>query len=806
MTGFWKSGRGVSLTGYALLVGLVGVVVLGTLGTLGDTIGELYDEVSEDIGSGPDSGGGGGGGSGEPPAPADTEPDAFSFADVEDADPGEVVTATSPVSGFTGPLTATASAGLDIRKSGEGDFGPTLEGVMPGDTIEIRATASASHDGTVTGTVSLGDTVSASWTVTTRSFDAVPDGFSFADVTGAALSAVTVSNAVTVGGFDGTLTATPGAGVMVSLNGGSFADSATGVQAGDTLALRVQASNAANTPVTGSVTLGSVTSGTWTVTTQADSVPDGFSFADVNNAPAAAATVSAPVTVGGFDGTLKAAASTGIYLRRNGTGGFSPIVTAVAPGDSLEARITSSASAGGSVTGTVSLGGVSSPLWTVTTAADITPPSISSVASPTSGALVPGNTIEVQVTFSETVVVTGAPRVGLRLGVASNPRTRYADYVSGSGGTVLVFRYTVSQGDFTGDGFTIYSPVRLNQGTIKDGTGNAALLTFTDVVVPGATIACTNITNQQVFVFDEPTASYLSWHIPCGTYGTIEFEVWGAGGAGGPAGGGGGGGGASSPSQSGCNGGNGPDLWAASYTNSDGEDSYVKDKNGSTILIARGGDYGSPGLNGHAGTGNVYNRSYFGFPGGGGSGGAGGSGGPANANGTAFGLTMLSNIAPQNGTSGGTGATGGVGGGASGGGGVGGGAGFGGTGGIGANGIGNGGDGAHGGGGGYGGLGYTFNPFEKGGGGAGDGGGGGGGQSGGYMHADNYHITGTITTYSPLRVYVGQGGVSPSYGDTWVAARGAGAGCVNPGQEGSIPGAPAGGDGGNGRVVIRVYP
>ena len=89
-----------------------------------------------------------------------------------------------------------------------------------------------------------------------------------------------------------------------------------------------------------------------------------------------------------------------------------------------------------------------------------------------------GEAIEATVTFTQAVDVDttgGTPQ--LALNVASN--TRQANYVSGSGGTSLVFRYTVVQADVDNDGISIgASALALNSGTIRlagSSTMNAAL-------------------------------------------------------------------------------------------------------------------------------------------------------------------------------------------------------------------------------------------------------------------------------------------------------------------------------------------
>lgn len=91
------------------------------------------------------------------------------------------------------------------------------------------------------------------------------------------------------------------------------------------------------------------------------------------------------------------------------------------------------------------------------------------------------------ITMTEAVVVTGVPRIELNVGGA----VRYANYTSGSGGSALIFTYSLQSGDVDADGVVLTSPIQLNGGTIKDLQGNDSDLTFvvpntSGVIVNGA--------------------------------------------------------------------------------------------------------------------------------------------------------------------------------------------------------------------------------------------------------------------------------------------------------------------------------
>ena len=83
-----------------------------------------------------------------------------------------------------------------------------------------------------------------------------------------------------------------------------------------------------------------------------------------------------------------------------------------------------------------------------------------------------GDEIQVGLTFSEAVTVTGAPQLNLDVG----GRTRTAGYSGGSATTQLLFTYTVLSGDEDADGIAVVAnSLALSGGAIQAGSANAAL-------------------------------------------------------------------------------------------------------------------------------------------------------------------------------------------------------------------------------------------------------------------------------------------------------------------------------------------
>ncbi len=100
---------------------------------------------------------------------------------------------------------------------------------------------------------------------------------------------------------------------------------------------------------------------------------------------------------------------------------------------------------------------------------DNTDPTVSSTTLPSDGSYKADENIDFTLNITESVTVTGTPR--LKLAIRSS--TKYANYLSGSGGTALVFRYTVASGEDDSDGIAVTSSGELNGGTILDAAGNA---------------------------------------------------------------------------------------------------------------------------------------------------------------------------------------------------------------------------------------------------------------------------------------------------------------------------------------------
>jgi hypothetical protein len=116
---------------------------------------------------------------------------------------------------------------------------------------------------------------------------------------------------------------------------------------------------------------------------------------------------------------------------------------------------------------------------------DNTVPTVSLVAAPSNATYYLNMPMLFTVTMSKATLVTGTPRLVLDVGGV----TKYANYVSGSGSTSLIFLYTVASGDIDLNGIQISTPVDLNGGTLKDSLSNNATL---NLVAPNTTAVLVN--------------------------------------------------------------------------------------------------------------------------------------------------------------------------------------------------------------------------------------------------------------------------------------------------------------------------
>jgi hypothetical protein len=142
-----------------------------------------------------------------------------------------------------------------------------------------------------------------------------------------------------------------------------------------------------------------------------------------------------------------------------------------------------------------------------------------------------GDVVSVQAIFTETVIVTGSPRIQIQ-GLSS----KYATYASGSNSTTLTFSYTVAAGDSDPDGISFTAgSLSLNGGTIRDvgqidaTYSNGAITTAAshriDGVVPTISTANTiSIAENTTSVLTLAASETVTWAISGGAD-QVRFTV-----------------------------------------------------------------------------------------------------------------------------------------------------------------------------------------------------------------------------------------------------------------------------------------
>ena len=139
-------------------------------------------------------------------------------------------------------------------------------------------------------------------------------------------------------------------------------------------------------------------------------------------------------------------------------------------------------------------------------------PSIVSVTAPTDNDYITASVLDFSVLFSEDILVTNTPRLAIDIGGS----VKYANYISGSGTSSLVFRYTVGAPDNDNDGITFNSTtVDLNTtGTIKsEYSSSNAGLSFSGLEPTMTNVTVNQTPATQLVYTQEPTDVFVDTNI-----------------------------------------------------------------------------------------------------------------------------------------------------------------------------------------------------------------------------------------------------------------------------------------------------
>lgn len=194
-----------------------------------------------------------------------------------------------------------------------------------------------------------------------------PDTFSFASVTGAALAEDVKSESVTLAGLAtpapisinaNEITDASGSkfyDAAYSINGGPFKTAPGTVANGDTVQVRVRAAIKQGATVVKTLTIGGLNV-TFSVTTAGDDVPDFFTITPRQDAGPGEQVISKPVTITGLGEPATIIINNGEYRIDNGI--FTSNPGTISNNQTLEVRLTASASPGSQRSALLSVGGV----------------------------------------------------------------------------------------------------------------------------------------------------------------------------------------------------------------------------------------------------------------------------------------------------------------------------------------------------------------------------------------------------------------------------------------------------------------
>ena len=377
---------------------------------------------------------------------------------------------------YTGPTSSTDRTGWLARIANRNNWGgdddgtvTTSVGTAGGSFIALPPPPPTVTDGNISisgatgtgGAYKIGDTVSAIWNNTaggdnnagitgvTADFSQFGGGAAVAATNNASIW--TASYTITAGAIDAT---NRNVSITASNANGPTTTADTSNATVDNVAPIVtdaRISIAGGTGSGGTYIIGDTVTATWNNTAGGDNNSDIISGVTVNFSQ--------------FGG--------GIVAATNSAGTWTSTYTIVSGAIEASARNVS-------VTATDNAANTTTAADTSNADVDNVVPVVASVSVPANGTYVLGQNIDFTINTSEAIILDtngGTPRIALTVGTT----TRYATYLSGSGMSANVFRYTVQSGDFDANGITVAAVIEANGGTLRDGAGNNMNLVLNNV-------------------------------------------------------------------------------------------------------------------------------------------------------------------------------------------------------------------------------------------------------------------------------------------------------------------------------------
>ena len=197
----------------------------------------------------------------------------------------------------------------------------------------------------------------AAWSI--AAIAAAPSSFTYAERSGVATGVFVASDAVSLGGFEGSLPVGVGSGqsAQYRIGNGAFTNAPGSIASGQTLTVRHLSASTANALTTSTVTVGDYNTSFKSTTGSADTTPDAFGFGGIGNVPPSTLVESASIVPTGFNASVLVTAGNGLQYRIN-AGNWTGSASNLLPGQSLTVRHTSNASKLGYTKTTLTIGGV----------------------------------------------------------------------------------------------------------------------------------------------------------------------------------------------------------------------------------------------------------------------------------------------------------------------------------------------------------------------------------------------------------------------------------------------------------------
>lgn len=358
---------------------------------------------------------------------ADITPQPFAITSVTSAIENTVyesaeITISGVSDNFDVPLTVEGME-YRIRRSGVlGDWDDVPTAVRNFDTVQFSITSSETSGQSVVGSVTVG-TYTTTWTVT-NGLDTVADLLDIDASLNQPINTLIESETLTVTGVSvgATVVATTSNCQLSVYNGSTWGSwvSTANLTLNSVFKLRSTTSTQYETTTNATVTLNGVPN-VWAITTQIDEIPNPFVFNSVPNATPSTTYESNVVTVSGIgSGALIPLVPNDLEVSVNngeGFGDWENTTQMVVLGTEFKVRLVAPDFYGSSVSGSVTLGGVVTRIFTVSTGSppDLTPDPV--VFYPTPNAPL-GSAV-----ISNPVVV-----LGVSAGVAVNISVNLCEY------------------------------------------------------------------------------------------------------------------------------------------------------------------------------------------------------------------------------------------------------------------------------------------------------------------------------------------------------------------------------------------